>query len=73
MGRLGIITEMEFDIVPQQMLTRTGSNVKWPDFQAAIIKLQNDYNAVLNGTDDRAVEDVLDPWEGTQVCCPCSQ
>lgn len=66
-GRLGIITELEFDIIPQQMLTRLGHNVAWADFQANIVQLQNDYNAVLNGTSPRSIEDVLDPWEGTQV------
>ena len=75
-GRLGIITEVEFDIIPQQLLTRLGHNVAWTDFQAAIVQLQNDYNSVLNGTSSRSIEDVLDPWEGTQVqiaqwyCCP---
>ena len=64
-GRLGIITELEFDVIPQQNLTRTGHRLAWGEFVNLLLKLQSDYTGVVAGSASAA--DVLDPWEGTQV------
>ena len=68
MGRLGIITELEFDLVPQQNLTRTGHRLPWGGFVDLLLQLQADYAGVIAGNTTAA--EVLDPWEGTQVGVP---
>lgn len=66
-GRLGIITELEFELLPQQNLTRLGHSMAFTDFELSVLQLQEDYAAALNGTGNMTIDDVLEPWEGTQA------
>ena len=68
-GRLGVITEIEFEIVPQRMVQRDTYTTSFDDFVDAIQALQDEHNeAQENGPE--AVASVLAAYEGTQVQCP---
>ena len=66
-GRLGIITEVELDIVQQQNLTRVGHRLPFSEFETMIAELQDAYNGAVNGSSGLTLADVLDPWEATQA------
>ena len=66
-GRLGVITEMELSLIPQDMVTRVVTNMDFWEFVQALHQLQDDYNAALNGTGAQTVAQVLASYEGTQV------
>lgn len=69
-GRLGVITEVEMVIMPQDMVERTVTTMDFMDFVEAMQKLQDDYNSAMNGTSKRTVADVLAEYEGTQAGFP---
>lgn len=69
-GRLGVITEVELEIVPQDMLEREVFSTSFDDFVAAMKQLQDDYVAALNGSSKSTVADVLSEYEGTQASLP---
>ena len=66
-GRLGVITEVEMIIMPQDMVTREVINTEFSVFVKAMQTLQNEYNAALQGTGSKTVVEVLAEYEGTQV------
>ena len=66
-GRLGVITEVELSIVPQDMVERVTFDSPFADFVDKMIDLQDDYTEAVNGTSSRTVAEVLSDFEGTQV------
>lgn len=67
MGRLGVITEVEMVIMPQDMVEREVTTTDFSEFVAAMRVLQEDYNAALSGTGSKSVAEVLAEYEGTQA------
>lgn len=66
-GRLGIVTEVELSIIPQDMVARTVTATDIWGFVDAMKTLEVDYKAALSGTGPRTVAQVLSEYEGTQV------
>ncbi len=66
-GRLGVITEVELSIIPQDMVERVTFDSPFADFVDKMIDLQDDYTEAVNGTSSRTVAEVLSDYEGTQV------
>lgn len=67
-GRLGVITEVEFSIIPQQLLTRGVTNITFVDFQKWAATAQDNYKAALQNDDEEAISTALQPLDRTQVC-----
>ena len=66
-GRLGVITELDFDIIPQQLLTRTLDNLTFSEYQSWITSIQNTYKAALQSGDPGRISAALKPLDRTQV------
>ena len=71
-GRLGVITEVELSILPQDMVERLTFETSFADFVDAMMDLQEDYTEAVNGTSSRTVAEVLSDYEGTQVDKDCA-
>jgi len=67
-GRLGVITELHFSIIPQQLLTRMVSNITFSDFQKWISTAQDSYKAALQSGNQASISEALKPLDRTQVC-----
>ena len=67
---LGVITEVEMVIMPQDMVEREVTTTDFSAFVEAMQILQEEYNAALNGTGSKTVVEVLAEYEGTQVRRP---
>ena len=72
-GRLGVITELDFKIIPQQLLTRTLDNLTFSEYQSWLTSIQNTYKAALRSGDPSQISAALKPLDRTQVgtrpCC----
>ena len=66
-GRLGVITELDFEIIPQQLLTRTLDNLTFSEYQSWITSIQNTYKAALQSGDPGQISSALKPLDRTQV------
>lgn len=66
-GRLGIITEVELSVIPQDMVGRETYETTFEEFVDRMRELQDDYNEAVNGSSSRTVAEVLSDYEGTQV------
>lgn len=66
-GRLGVITEVELAIMPQDMVARTTDDISFWDFVKILKDLSEEYRAAKNGTSDKTVAEVLAAFEGTQA------
>lgn len=66
-GRLGVITEVDFAIIPQQLLTRTLTNMTFSDFQQWMAKNQDSYKAALQSGSPASISAALQPLDRTQV------
>ena len=66
-GRLGVITEVEFRVIPQQLLTRGVTNITFTDFQKWAATAQDSYKAALQSNDKDAIRTALQPLDRTQV------
>ena len=69
-GRLGVITEVDFEIMPQQLLTRTLTNITFADFQTWLSNIQNTYTAALQTNNPANISAALKPLDRTQVHKP---
>ncbi len=67
-GRLGVITEVDFSIIPQQLLTRAVTNITFGDFQRWTATAQDSYKAALQSNSEVAISAALQPLDRTQVC-----
>ena len=67
-GRLGVITEVEFRIIPQQLLTRGVTNITFTDFQKWAATAQDSYKTAVQSSDENAISTALQPLDRTQVC-----
>lgn len=66
-GRLGVITEVDFSIIPQQLLTRTVTNITFADFSKWAATAQDSYKAALQSGSEDAISAALQPLDRTQV------
>ena len=66
-GRLGIITELDFVITPQQYLTRTETTISWQQFVNWTMALQEGYKAAIASGSQAAIEAALEPADMVQV------
>ena len=66
-GRLGVITELDFEIIPQQLLTRTLDNLTFSEYQSWLTSIQNTYKAALQSGDPSQISAALKPLDRTQV------
>ena len=67
-GRLGIITEVDFKITPQSLLTRTVVPQSFEEFVAWTTAVQERYkDAVASGL-EAAISQSLTTVDRTQVC-----
>ena len=71
-GRLGVITEVELSIIPQDMVERLTFETSFAEFVDSMMDLQEDYTEALNGTSPMTVSEVLSDYEGTQVGKYCA-
>ena len=67
-GRLGVIIEVDFSIIPQQLLTRSVTNITFTDFQKWTATAQDSYKAALQSNSEVAISAALQPLDRTQVC-----
>lgn len=69
MGRLGIITELDFEIVPQQMLMRTAVSLTIDEAVDSIAAVSSAYAAALAGNASASqIQSVLAPLDMMQAC-----
>ena len=66
-GRLGVLTELEFDIVPMKNYTRTVTSVGFIDWVQSVQQISQAYAAIANGTSTASPSAVLAPLDMTQV------
>lgn len=66
-GRLGIITELDFIITPQALITRTQQQLSWAQFVAWIGFTQDAYRAALASGSQAAISAALAPLDMAQV------
>ena len=66
-GRLGVITEVDFSIIPQQLLTRSVTNITFADFAKLAATAQDSYKAALQSDSEDAISAALQPLDRTQV------
>ncbi|CAK0783638.1 hypothetical protein CVIRNUC_006837 [Coccomyxa viridis] len=66
-GRLGVITELDFEIIPQQLLTRTLDNLTFSEYQSWLTSIQNTYKAALQSGDPSQISAALKPLDRTQL------
>lgn len=69
-GRLGIVTEIDFKIIPQRLLTRTVMTQSFDDFVAWTMAAQERFKAAVASGSQAAVSDSLRAVDQTQVCVP---
>ena len=67
-GRLGIVTEVDFMILRQRMITRTVTPQSFWEFVDWTQALQDGYNRALASGSDAAISAALSPIDMTQVC-----
>ena len=67
-GRLGVITEVEFNIIPQQLLTRGVTNITFADFQKWAATAPASYKAAVQSGDETAISTALQPLDRPPVC-----
>ena len=67
-GRLGIVTEIDFKIVPQRMLTRTVTTQSFDGFVAWTLAAQDRFKTALASGSQTAISDSLRAVDQTQVC-----
>ena len=69
MGRLGVITELDFEIVPQQMLARTAVSLTIDEAVDGIAAVSSAYAAALAANASASeIQAVLAPLDMTQAC-----
>ncbi len=66
-GRLGIVTEIDFKIVPQRLLTRTVTTQSFDDFVAWTLAAQDRFKTALASGSQTAISDSLRAVDQTQV------
>ncbi len=69
-GRLGIVTEIDFKIVPQRLLTRTVMTQTFDEFVSWTMKAQERFKAAVASGSQTAISDSLRAVDQTQVCNP---
>ena len=68
-GRLGVITELDFEIVPQQMLARTAVSLSIDEAVDGIAAVSSAYAAALSANASASqIQEVLAPLDMTQAC-----
>ena len=71
-GRLGVITELDFEIVPQQMLVRTAVSLTIDEAVDGIAAVSSAYAAVLAANASASqIQSILAPLDMTQACGLC--
>ncbi|BDA41344.1 probable D-arabinono-1,4-lactone oxidase at N-terminal half [Coccomyxa sp. Obi] len=66
-GRLGIVTEIDFKIVPQRLLTRTVETQSFDDFVAWTMAAQERFKAAVASGSQTAISDSLRAVDQTQL------
>ena len=66
-GRLGVVTEVDFSIIPQQLLTRTVTNITFADFHRWAAIIQDNYKTAVVSGSQSAISAALQPLDRTQV------
>ena len=66
-GRLGIITELDFVMDPQALVTRTQQQLSWAQFVAWIAFTEDAYKVGLASGSQAAISAALAPLDMAQV------
>ena len=66
-GRLGIITQLKFPIVPQMAVQRSLTIMQMSDFTAELMSVQEAYKAALLTGSQDAIAAALKPLDDVQV------
>lgn len=71
-GRLGIVTEIDFKIIPQRLLTRSVVNQTFGEFINWTVDIQDRYKLALASGSEAAISEALSPVDMTQACIALS-
>lgn len=66
-GRLGIITQLKFPIVPQMAVQRSLTIMQMADFTAELMSVQEAYKAAVSTGSQDAITQALRPLDDVQV------